>query len=213
MADQKSDRQLDHWRGDFGNSYIDRNCDASHLRSRLIFWSHILPALSAQQPKSILEVGANIGNNIAALKQLTQAELFALEPNDKARLHLVENGILPPDRVVSGTAQSIPLSDASIDMVFTSGVLIHIAPENLIDACREIHRVARRYIVCAEYFSPQPEAKVYRGHDGLLFKNDFGSVYLDNFSDIELVGHGFFWRRTTGLDDLTWWAFAKRRTY
>ena len=43
----------------------------------------------------------------------------------------------------------------------------------------------------------------------LLFKNDFGSLYLDSFPDLKLVDYGFFWRRTTVMDDITWWLFRK----
>jgi spore coat polysaccharide biosynthesis protein SpsF len=74
---------------------------------------------------------------------------------------------------------------------------------------REIHRVSRKYVFCSEYFSPKAEAIRYRGEDDLLFRNDFGSLYLDMFPDLQLVDYGFFWRRTTVMDDCTWWLFRK----
>ena len=95
-------------------------------------------------------------------------------------------------------------------MAFTSAVLIHIAPEDLKKACSEIHRVSSKYIVCREYFATEPESKNYRGHDGLLFKRDFGAFWLDNFPDIELVDYGFLWHKVTGIGDLTWWVFRKK---
>jgi hypothetical protein len=49
----------------------------------------------------------------------------------------------------------------------------------------------------------------YRGHEGLLFKRDFGGMWLDLFPKIDPVANGFFWSRTTGLDDLNWWLFRK----
>ena len=73
----------------------------------------------------------------------------------------------------------------------------------------ELYRVSRKYIVLAEYFSVEPEERVYRGQSGLLFKRDFGGFFLDRFPDLTLVDYGFFWRRATGLDDLTWWALRK----
>ena len=101
------------------------------------------------------------------------------------------------------------MADGSIDLVFTSGVLIHVAPEFLEVAYREMYRVARRYLLTIEYFSAEPETKTYRGEDGLLFKRDFGSLWLDLFPPLILVDYGFFWKRATGLDNLTWWLFAK----
>ena len=71
------------------------------------------------------------------------------------------------------------------------------------------HRVARRYIVCVEYFSDQPETIPYRGHSEVLFKRDFGSLWLDCFPDLRVLDYGFFWKRLTGLDNLTWWLFEK----
>ena len=113
------------------------------------------------------------------------------------------------DRVLDGSADNIPLSDAAVDLVFTSGVLIHVPPDRLLAACKEMHRVADKYLLSAEYFSQTPEEKKYRGRAGLLFKRDFGAYWLENFSDLSLVDYGFFWKPATGIDDLTFWLFRK----
>jgi pseudaminic acid biosynthesis-associated methylase len=202
--------QLQFWRGAFGDDYIERNpLDDSSLKARGAMWKRILSALDGKAIESILEVGANVGVNLAALRHLTPATLYALEPNQKARSRLIENCVVPESRALGGSADSIALDDRAVDLVFTSGVLIHIAPENLPSACKEIYRVARRYIACIEYFSTQPQEVLYRGHEGRLFKRDFGSFWLDQFPDLRVVDYGFFWRRATGLDDLTWWLFEK----
>ena len=99
------------------------------------------------------------------------------------------------------------LDAEKFDIVFTCGVLIHIHPENLLDAMKEIYRVSKKYIVCAEYFSDKDEEINYHGEDGLLFKKDFGSFYLDNFPNLKLIDYGFSWKRVTGMDNLTWWIF------
>ena len=98
----------------------------------------------------------------------------------------------------------------AVDFAFTSGVLIHIHPDDLLAACRDIHRVTRRYIGCLEYFSAEPEEVRYRDRDGLLFKRDFGGFWLDNFPDLRTLEYGFAWKRLTGLDNVTWWLFEKR---
>ena len=97
----------------------------------------------------------------------------------------------------------------SVEFVFTIGVLIHIAPDDLLASCREMFRVSSQYVACAEYFNPTPVEIDYRGHRGVLFKRDFGAFWLDNFPELELVDYGFLWKRATGLDDLTWWLFCK----
>jgi len=204
-------KQLGKWRGEFGDEYIKRNrADSTRVHSSTTMWQKILHAANGDPPKSILEVGSNIGANLVALRDLTDAELWAVEPNAKAREELAKSNVLPKDHILDGVAQRIPLRDGAADLAFTSGVLIHIAPADLLTACREIHRCARKYVACIEYFSDQPEEKRYRGQTELLFKRDFGAFWLDNFPDLVAVDYGFNWRPMTGLDNSTWWLFAKR---
>ena len=92
----------------------------------------------------------------------------------------------------------------------TSGVLVHIHPDNLLPSCKEIYRCSTRWIGCIEYFADKPETVPYRGNNDQLFKRDFGSLWLDNFPDLRTVAYGFAWRRLTGLDNVNWWLFEKR---
>ncbi len=204
-------RQIDAWRGDFGNNYTDRNtADPKRLENSSRAFREIFSHIEDAPPRSILEVGANLGANIRALKSMTDAVLHAVEPNGKARGIMVEDGVLPAERVVDATASNLPFDDGQIDLVFTAGVLIHIPHESIEAAYREMHRVAGRYLLSIEYFSPTPVEVPYRGETGLLFKRDFGGLWLDLFDDLEHVANGFFWKRTTGLDDVTWWLFRKK---
>ena len=192
------------WRGQFGNAYIDRcPADDERVRRSTMAWANLLKRLAHDPPRSILEVGANVGANILALKRLTTAELWALEPNALARESL--SRILPMERILDAEAQEIPLEEKSVDLVFTCGVLIHIHPDQLLAACSQIVRCARKYVICVEYFSHEPETKRYRERDGLLFKRDFGSFYLDHFQKLKIVDCGFSWQRMTGDDNTTWW--------
>ncbi len=204
------DRQVEFWRGDFGNAYTDRNNLKPDLaRSRVAMWSSILQHTLSAPPASILEVGANIGVNLRALSAITGARAMALEPNDKARAILVEDAVVDAADVKPGIASAIDWPDASADLVFTSGVLIHIHPDQLHPSMRDIHRVAKRWIVSIEYFADRPTEVAYRGHSEVLFKRDFGSEWLDLFPDLRPVAYGFEWKRVTGLDNLTWWLFEK----
>ena len=204
--------QLDAWRGDFGDSYLGRNeADEAMIAARVVMWMRILRPLDDDPPQSILEIGANIGLNLRALAGLTPARLMALEPNSRARQRLVDDGVVSANDAHDGAANRIPLADGAVDMAFTSGVLIHIAPDDLAAACAEIHRVSNRYIACVEYFADTPEEIRYRGHERLLFKRDFGEFWMDRHPDLQLMDYGFFWRRATGLDNLTWWLFSKEQ--
>jgi pseudaminic acid biosynthesis-associated methylase len=203
--------QAEFWRGEFGNAYTDRNLASSdQMQARLQLWSEILSHTISAPPESFLEVGANLGTNLRALRLLTGARCLAVEPNDKAREILVRDGVLKAEDLRGGIASQIDFPDSAADFAFTSGVLIHIHPDHLAASLKEIHRCSRRWIGCIEYFSDKPEMIPYRGHDDRLFKRDFGGLWLDSFPDLRVVAYGFAWKRVTGLDNLTWWLFEKR---
>jgi pseudaminic acid biosynthesis-associated methylase len=208
MSKSNDTHQSALWRGHFGDEYIERNpVSAGNVQAAAMLWAQILLRVQGERPRQILEVGANIGINLCALRGLTDAELFAVEPNAAARQQLAQ--VLPAGNVLDGVAAKIALADASVDLVFTRGVLIHIHPDDLLASCRELHRVARRYIVSIEYFSANPEELRYRNQSSALFKRDFGAFWLDNFPGLRVLDYGFAWQRLTGLDNLTWWMFEK----
>jgi pseudaminic acid biosynthesis-associated methylase len=203
--------QIEFWRGEFGDCYTDRNiASADQLQARVALWAKIMSHMLSAPPQSILEVGANLGVNLRALRTVTSARLHAVEPNDKARNILLRDQVVAAADLKSSVASAIDLPDRAVDLTFTSGVLIHIHPDQLLESLTEIHRCSARWIACIEYFSDKPEMIPYRGHDDRLFKRDFGSYWLDNFTDLRPVACGFAWKRLTGLDNLTWWLFEKR---
>ena len=203
--------QLARWRGDIGDKYSEKHDpNEGRVQACVKVWSQMLAPTVGSPIQSILEVGANRGINLRAISRLSNAELFGLEPNESARRCLLDDQVMPPSNILDGAAQNIPLPDASVDLSFTFGVLIHISPDDLLAACQEIHRVSAKYIICAEYFSKHPETISYRDESELLFKRDFGSFWLENFSDLEVVDYGFHWQPMTDMDDVTWWLFRKR---
>jgi pseudaminic acid biosynthesis-associated methylase len=93
----------------------------------------------------------------------------------------------PWARLMEGSALKIPFRDTSFDLVFTSGLLIHIAPQDLPVAMNEIHRCAKDWIWGLEYYAPEMTEVLYRGHSGLLWKTDYARLYMESFHDLELV--------------------------
>jgi hypothetical protein len=52
----------------------------------------------------------------------------------------------------------------------------------------------------------------YRGELDMLFKRDFGKLFIENF-DCEIVDYGFLWGHqfdNAGFDDITYWLFRKK---
>lgn len=131
-----------------------------------------------------------------------------MEPNIKAFSILTSNNKIRLKKAWNVSAFELPMEDSSIDLVFNSGVLIHISPDDLGFATDEIVRVAKKYVLCIEYFSHKPEVISYQGQNDLLFKRDFGSFYLDRYPNLKCIDYGFLWQRELKIfDNLTWWLF------
>lgn len=204
--------QLNKWKSQFGDDYTQRNGpDDSNILQREALFTGIFMHIGNKLPKSILEVGAGVGNNLVSLQNLYKhinmksPRLTAIEPNEKAKETLKT---IKDISIIENQAFYIEANNYEFDMVFTSGVLIHIHPDHLLKAMQEMYRVTKTYILCLEYFSPKCEEIEYRGEKQLLWKNDFGSIWLDNFP-LRCVGYGFSWKRLSGIDNLTWWLFEK----
>ncbi len=197
---------LERWTGEFGNNYALRQQDNIEARADL-FYKIIRNFTRPISDEDILDVGAGLGHNLEALHKLGYPldQLFCIEPNP-----IVENCLQAKEyNVIGESAQDIHAMDSRFNLVFTSGVLIHIPPHDVIKAATEIVRVSKRYVLAIEYFSVEPEAIEYRGNKDMLWKRDFGKMYLDNFPELELVDYGFAWKPATGLDNVTWWLFKK----
>jgi pseudaminic acid biosynthesis-associated methylase len=181
------------WQGDFGRAYTDRNTfdiealDELCRRNYGISKSEInrISLQGIACDASFLEVGCNAGNQLALLQQMGYSNLSGIELQPYA-LEIARQR-LPDASLMQGSALALPHGDASFDIVFTSGVLIHIAPNDLPRAMDEIHRCAKTYIWGMEYYAPEVTEVNYRGNSGLLWKMDFARRYLERFRDLELM--------------------------
>jgi pseudaminic acid biosynthesis-associated methylase len=204
--------QLRLWSGKFGYEYSKRSGNALQdeaLRRLRRNWGLMLSRAVSPAPQSVLEVGANIGRNLVALVDLIPG-LHAVEPNPQCCEEIRRNPVLERCTVHEASAFALPYGDSSVDLVFTSGVLIHVAPDDLVRATREIVRVARHYVLCIEYFSHDAISVPYRGlGENFLFKRDFGGWYLDHHPELKVVDYGFLWARVDSGDNLNWWLFRK----
>jgi len=192
------------WATQFGDQYTERN--TPNVPARVQLWKMIFPRGCA----SVLEVGANSGQNLEAISQISDCDMYACEPNALARAMLEAKEIVPPHSITADYADKIGFPDKVADLVFTSGVLIHIPPEKLERSMREIHRCAKRWIVCGEYFAPSEEMIRYRGKDNAMWRRDYGSLYLEQFPDLKCITTLFAWKPMTGLDNQTFWVLEKR---
>jgi pseudaminic acid biosynthesis-associated methylase len=190
------------WAGGFGDAYLERNTDAGAGRDA--FWTRLL---TDHPVRRVLEVGCNAGANLQwIVGHVEPAEAFGIDVNKQALGRLRKR--LPGVNAVSGAARELPFRDRWFDLVFTTGVLIHQPESTLPLVMSEVVRVSRRYVLCAEYFSPATVEVPYRGANRALFKRDYGTLYRELFPEMELVEEGFL-GHAEGWDDVTWWLFER----
>lgn len=192
------------WSGDFNLGYIERNSSDEMLASNLFFFAKILFDRNLK-PKTILELGANVGLNIRALQLLLPNTRFdAVEINRDAFEKLKETGC-------EAHLSSIEDFDSrkKYDLVLSKGVLIHIEPQELQKVYKKIVDLSKKWILIAEYFSRTPTEVVYHGEEGKLFKRDFARELMDT-NNVSLVASGFSSKLMEfPQDDLNWYLFEK----
>ena len=203
---------LKEWCGDFGTEYhqVRNASNWQSIKNRARLFGDVFQAMETHCkafPTSVIEVGGGAGDNLRAIDMVYERsrqpiKLMSCDPNEAARKAMADVATVLP-----GDLSQLPYSDDAADMVFTSGVLIHVPPADLSRAMAEIHRVAKRWVLSIEYFNHVPEEVTYRGHTGMLWRRDWGETWLAQFPTLKHIGNGFAWKRTSGLDNLHWVLF------
>lgn len=167
-------KTTDLWAGQFGTEYIERN--RLDYRPRMPFWES---AIQFCTPATVFEFGCNIGLNLRAIQAVSpNTDLFGCDVNinavNEARAagfevqHVGEHGI-------AGLYEP-----GTMDLVFTAGVLIHVAPADLERTMRSLIELSGRYVLAVEYHEEEGEVEVeYRGNSGALWRRDYGKLYQD----------------------------------
>jgi pseudaminic acid biosynthesis-associated methylase len=159
---------------------------------------------------SVLEVGCNIGVNLKWIaEKIEPRRVYGIDINPQA-VETVRR-TLPAVNAVCSPARDLPFRDALFDLTFTTGVLIHQAPESLPIVMSEIVRCSRKYVLCGEYYAETLTEVPYRGQAGALFKRDFGGLYQQLFPELTLLKKGFL-PKDQGWDDVTYWLFSKKNS-
>jgi len=189
----KNTQQIQKWSGEFGKEYTDRNTllfdewEAALKKNYGITRTEMNMEFIGNLDRSIriLEVGSNVGNQLVCLKKMGFQFLYGIELQQYA-VELSKSRTSNIN-IIQGSAFDIPYKDGFFDLVFTSGVLIHISPTDIIDAINEIYRCSKRYIWGFEYFSDKYSEIPYRGNNQLMWKGDFKQKYIEEFPELSLV--------------------------
>jgi len=190
---QKISKQITKWKDKFGKEYTNRNALTLDELERMYENNYGLSRTELNNifigkfdhSIKILEVGSNIGNQLLLLQKMGFKNLYGIEINDYA-VELSKqrtNNI----NIIQGSAFDIPFKNEYFDLVFTSGVLIHIAPHDINLVLNEIYRCTKEYIWGFEYYEEKYTEIIYRGKKDLLWKANFAQLYLGLFDDLELI--------------------------
>lgn len=190
--------QLEVWKGGFGKDYTDRN--KIDWKERAPIFQSIIDGLTLD---SVLEIGCNRGHNLIALISLlgNECNIVGVEPNEYAATLARGDGLA----VFDGNVYNLQFEDGEFDLVFTTGVLIHIPSDKLTEAITEIYRVSNKYILAMEYFSQVDTSVMYRGNTELLWNRNFPEIYKAAFPDLVMIKAGVY--NITG--EVHWWLWRK----
>lgn len=185
--------QMEKWMAQFGKEYTDRNAQTLYDMDNMYVTDYGISRTELNElflgefdrNIRILEVGSNVGSQLLWLQKMGFKNLYGIEINSyaieysKAKTRNIN--------IIQGSAFDIPFKDDYFDIVFTSGVLIHISPADIKKVIAEIDRCSREYIWGFEYYADKYTEVKYGGHDNLLWKGNFVAMYLDLSGNLKLV--------------------------
>lgn len=180
------------WTGEYGEEWTEGNYQ-NVAESNELFREKFgrskpehLQQFFGDLPKDsrILEVGSNVGTQLLCLKELGFDNLYGIDIQRKA----IESAHRhrPELDIIEGDLFDIPFKDDYFDLVFTSGVLIHVPPRRIDAGIAELVRCSKQWVYGHEYFAESYTEVTHRGHDGVLWKTDFPAKFVEK-QDVELV--------------------------
>ena len=193
-----NNKQSEFWSGEFGKEYNQRNTyteedwDQFYLNNWGVTKIEMNEKCIGHLSKDIkiLEVGSNIGMQLRGLQSMGFKNLYGIELQHDAveKSKELTNGI----NIIQGSGYDIPFKDGYFDLVFTAGVLIHIAPEFHLNIMSEMVRCSNKYIWGFEYYASETTEINYRGNVGFLWKADFSKIFQSNFPELKEVKKDFY---------------------
>lgn len=195
------------WSGAFGDEYIERNRSEQLVAGNISLFAEALR--DSGHVSSVLELGANIGMSLRALRMLyPNALMRGVETNHQAA-DILRDELGHENTIEASLLDGMHFGTA--DLVLAKGILIHLPPDRLSEIYDLLFNSTNRLILICEYYNPTPMSLPYRGHENKLFKRDFAGEMLLRFPDLRLLKYGFRYRNDPvfPLDDITWFLLEK----
>ena len=190
---KKVTKQMEKWTAKLGREYTNTNLhtleerEKWYLKNLGITRTKMNLEFLGNLPSSlrILEVGCNIGTQLLYLQKMGFKSLYGLELQNYA-VELSKSRTKDIN-IIQGSAFDIPFRDGFFDLVYTSTLLIHIAPVDIEQVLKGIYRCTKNYIWGYEFFAENYTQLKFRGEKELLWKTNFAKLYLDTFKDLRLI--------------------------
>ena len=190
---------VEFWKGDFGRQYTERNREVD-WKARVPFWKHIADVTEAI---SFLEVGCNIGTNLKAIREvLPEVAIMSGVDVNRDALAMAQTSGFDVVECAAAEIGTIWLPE-SADIVFTSGVMIHVSSEELPATMQAIVDMAKTWVLAVEYADTQETEVEYRGHAGRLWRRPYGDLYQAMGLSLEEQGEA------QGFDACRYWLLRK----
>lgn len=178
------------WSGKIGAAYTDRNTlSAEGLdtvysqnfgRTRTeLNWQFVG---SLPRYLRILEVGCNIGMQLRHLRAMGFYNLWGIELQQYALDRLCVSGV----EVCQGSVTALPYPDEDFELVYTSGLLIHIPPDDLPQAMSEILRCTKQWVWGFEYYSQTLREISHRSWKDMLWEGDYPRMFIEMLPSLEV---------------------------
>ena len=153
------------WAGSFGDAYTKRN--RVDWQSRIPFWKEMMEQTGA---RSVHEIGCNAGWNLSAIQRAFPDILISGSDINEDALKLATSvGLAVHAQKDVMTWFSMP-----VELVFTAGVMIHVAPDELDQFIEDMIAMSSRFVLAIEYDALIETEVLYRGHTGKLWKRPYG---------------------------------------
>jgi len=159
------------------NQYTDDNERTQQEElSKFIYYSTL--CLGATR---VCEAGCNIGNNLSAFPK--DFEIYGIDINEYALKKARER--FPYFNFQKENLSKISYPDSFFDLVFTRGVLVHLANNELDNVLSELLRISKKWVFNLEYFGNDGENISWKRGDNLLWYRNMKERW--KIYDIELI--------------------------
>lgn len=150
---------------------------------------------NSHQIETVLEVGCGSGRNLHFIKsENPQIGVFGIDINETA-VKIAKEQVADSENInVKSIYDLDDFADDSMDIVFTSGVLMHVPQDKIEYVIRQMHRISKKYVYHFELHGPEHHFDYHR------YPRDYMSLYrrlnLNTELTYEVYPQGDF--RTTG---------------